>query len=224
MHIATANFQGNPNIGLFCFATDKYCLIPMSLPKKDRHEFEQALKVPLYEMKAVGTDLLGVFFAGNSDVLLVPEVMLKNELKELERLGINYAVVPSDLTALGNNILLSEHGCIVNPEYEDKAIKFLEKTLKVSVKKGKISEFDIVGSLAVGTKKGLLVSADILDFESKFLHSNLKLKVTKGTMNFGSPYVKSAVVANSHGFIAGDASGGPEIQNADEALGFMDNE
>lgn len=222
MRIATGSFQGNSNIGLYCFATDKYCLIPMNLPKKERHEFEQVLKVPLYEMKAAGTDLLGVFFAGNDDLLLVPEIMFKNELKELDRLNIKYAVVPSELTALGNNLLIGEHCVIANPEFSDKTVKFIEKKLNLPVKPGKIAELDIVGSLAVGTKKGLLVSADIKDFESKFLHGNLKLKVTKGTMNFGSPYVKSAIVANSNGFIAGEASGGPEIQNADEAFGFLE--
>ena len=51
---------------------------------------------------------------------------------------------------------------------------------------------------------------------------NLKLKITRGTINFGSPYVRAGLVCNSNGFIVGDMSGGPEIQNVDESLGFIE--
>ena len=37
----------------------------------------------------------------------------------------------------------------------------------------------------------------------------------------GVPFIGSGILANSHGFVIGDASGGPEIVNADEALGFI---
>ena len=37
----------------------------------------------------------------------------------------------------------------------------------------------------------------------------------------GVPFIGSGIVCNNHGFIIGDASGGPEIVNADEALGFI---
>jgi translation initiation factor 6 len=97
----------------------------------------------------------------------------------------------------------------------------MEEVLKIPIKKGKIAELNIVGSLAKGNKKGLLLSADAKEFEQKFLKDLLKVKITLGTMNFGSPYVSSGIVCNSHGLIVGDSSGGPEIQNADEALGFI---
>jgi translation initiation factor 6 len=50
------------------------------------------------------------------------------------------------------------------------------------------------------------------------IETTLKVPVTTGTLNLGNPYVKGGLVANSHGLIVGDMSGGPEIVNAEEAL------
>ena len=222
MHILTCNYNQNPNVGLFCYANDKYCLVPHLFPKKLKKEFEEVLQVPIYEIKAVGTDLLGVFLAGNDDCLLVPKIMFKTELQQLEKFKIKYKIINTELTALGNNLLIANGMCIANPDYNDAMLKEIKSGLKTQVKTGKISEFNIVGSLAVNNSKGCLVSADIKDFEKKFLEDNLKSKITKGTINFGSPYVSSGIVCNSNGFIAGDASGGPEVQNVDIALGFLE--
>ncbi len=220
-HVITATYQANSNIGLFCYANDKYCLVPHAFPEKLKKQFVEVLKVPVHEVNAAGTNLLGVFFNGNDDCLLVPEIMFDSELQVLKELKINFKVVKSELTALGNNLLVSKNMVIASSEYSESVLKELEKDLKIPVKKGKIGGFDIVGSLAKGNSKGILVSPDILEFEKKFLYDNLKLNITPGSVNFGSPYVSSGVVCNSFGFVIGESSGGPEIQNADEALGFM---
>ncbi len=220
-HVITANYNQNPNIGLFCYANDSYCLVPYGFSERLKKEFEEILKVPVYEVNAAGTPLLGVFLSGSEDCLLVPEIMFESELRQLDHFKINYKVIKSELTALGNNLLINNKVCVANPDYSESVLKQIEKELNISVKKGKISEFNIVGSLAKGNKHGLLVSSDIKDFEKKFLKDNFKIKITTGTVNFGSPYISSGIVCNSNGFIIGDSSGGPEIQNADEALGFL---
>ena len=220
-HIITANYQANPNIGLFCYANDKYCLVPRAFPPELKTKFENILKVPVYEVNAAGTSLLGVFFAGTDDCLLLPEIMFDSELAELESFNIKYRIIKSELTALGNNLLVNNKVCIANPDYSDAALKSIEKEFGFKVKRGQIAGFNIVGSLAKGNKKGILISPDAQSFEKKFIKDNLKSKITTGTLNMGSPYVSSGMVCNSHGMIIGDMSGGPEIQNADEALGFI---
>ena len=47
-------------------------------------------------------------------------------------------------------------------------------------------------------------------------------KSTPGTVNFGSPYVRSGVFANSHGMVIGDRCTAIEIENIYEALGFLE--
>ena len=222
MHVITTNYNQNPNIGLFCYVNDKYCLVPKLFPKKLQKKFEDILKVPVHEISAAGTSLLGVFFAGTDDILLVPEIMFDSELKDLETFKIKYKIIKSELTALGNNLLINSNVCIANPEYNNDVLKQIGSALKIKVKQGKISDLNIVGSLAKVNKKGCLVCPDLKNYEEKFLEDNLKVKVTTGTVNFGSPYISSGLICNSNGFVIGDMSGGPEIQNADIALGFLE--
>ncbi|MBU0757993.1 MAG: translation initiation factor IF-6 [Nanoarchaeota archaeon] len=221
MHVAIASINANPNIGLYCYCNDSFCLVPKSFPENLKKVFEDVLKVPVFNVTLAGTSLIGVFTAGNKNTILVPEIVFRNEFAELDRLKIKYTVVKSELTALGNNIICNDAGSIVNPDYDDRLIEFLSKELKVPVKKGKINELDTVGSLARVTEKYGLIHNEARDFEIRFIEDNLNVKLTRGSVNFGSPYISSGVICNKNGFIIGDVSGGPEIQNADEAFGFI---
>lgn len=223
MHAIMADYNGNSNIGLFCYATDKYCLVPRGFPEKMIKEFSETLQVPVHTINAAGTSLLGVFFNGTDEILLVPPIMFKSELKDLEEYGIKFKVINTELTALGNNLLINENVCIASSEYDKKALKEIEKALGIPVKLGKIEELDTVGSLAVINKKGCVISPDAKEFEIKFLEKNLGVPVTTGTVNFGSNYVHSGVLCNTKGFVIGEQSGGPEIQNIDIGLGFLED-
>jgi translation initiation factor 6 (eIF-6) len=48
--------------------------------------------------------------------------------------------------------------------------------------------------------------------------STLKVPTRRGTINMGSGFVKGGIAANKNGMVVGDASGGPEIVNAEQAL------
>ncbi|MBR9690299.1 translation initiation factor IF-6, partial [Candidatus Woesearchaeota archaeon] len=134
---------------------------------------------------------------------------------------IKYEVIKTKLTALGNNILASDEGCVVNPEFNKTQQKQIENALGVPVKITKIAGLSTVGALCVATKKGCLIHRDAQDSELELVEKTIGVEATIGTVNFGSPYIKSGLAANSNGFIIGNISGGPEIQNADRALGFI---
>ncbi len=222
MKILQASFEGNSNIGLFCYATDSFCLVPVGMSKKLQEQFQKVLKVPVHEARVAGTNLLGAFLAGTGDKLLVPKIAFDNEIEHLESLGMKVQIVDSELTALGNNILCNEHGCIMHSDYPDKAVEQVEKFLGVPVKKGKIAGLDTVGSLATISGSHMLAHNEILDFEKKFLESALRVVISTGTVNFGSPYISSGIVCNKNGFVIGETSSGPEIANADEGLGHIE--
>ncbi len=220
MHILKMNYNGNPNVGLYFYANDNYCLAPVGISDSLMKEIEEVLKVPVYKAKAAGTDLLGVFFAGNNDVLFVPKIMFDSELKALDKLKIKHYMVDSELTALGNNMVVTESMSILNPDYHDNVVEFVSRI--VPAKKGQIAGLNIVGSLASANRTHAVVSPDITEGEEKFFEKNLKLNITKTTVNFGSQFVSSGIVCNSHGFLVGDMSGGPEVQNIDIGLGFLE--
>ncbi len=220
-HVLVTNFNSNPNVGLYCYATDKYCLVGTEVPENLHSEIEEVLGVPIIQLSIAGTSLLGVFLSGNKNCLLVPNIAFDTELAILNKNKIKYVLVDTKLTCLGNNIICNDKGCIVSSEYTDKEIKLFEKSLKVTVAKAKIAELNTLGSLAVHTKKGILCHHEILEHEAELLKKILKVEVFTGTVNMGVPFIGSGIVCNNKGFIIGDASGGPETVNADEALGFI---
>ncbi|RLE39589.1 translation initiation factor IF-6 [Candidatus Woesearchaeota archaeon] len=220
-HVLKTSFQGNPNIGLYAYTTDKYCLLGYNMPKAEQNKIKKILDVPIHKLSLCGTNMLGVFAVGNKNCLLLPEIVFEEELKTLEKLKIKYKIIKTHLTALGNNILCNNKGCVVNPEFSDIAIKEIKEALKVPVKRGTIAELNIVGSLAVLRKNHCLTHPEILKQEQKKIERLLNVSVDTGTINFGVPFVSSGIIVNSNGFIIGAASTGIEIQNTDMALGFL---
>ena len=220
-HVLVTNLNSNPNVGLYGYATDKYCLLGTEVPEEICSEISEVLDVPIIRMNIAGTSLLGVFLSGNNNCLLVPKIAFPNELEILDKHKIKYRIIDTKLTCLGNNIICYDSGCVVNNEYGEKEIKAFKEALKVEVVKAKIAGLNTLGSLAVHTKKGLLCHHEILEHEADLLKKILKVEVYTGTVNMGVPFIGSGILCNNKGFVIGDASGGPEIVNADETLGFI---
>jgi translation initiation factor 6 len=71
-------------------------------------------------------------------------------------------------------------------------------------------------------KKKSLMSNDFDREDQKLIEKTFDVVATPGSVNMGSPYVRAGIICNGNGFIVGSNSGGPEITNADEALGFLE--
>ena len=97
MHALKISFNGNPNIGLYCFTTDAYCLMPIHISSKIIAKIKQVLGVPVYQVSIAGTDLLGALCAGRSDLLLVPEIIRDEEIKQLDNHKIPYKIIKTKL-------------------------------------------------------------------------------------------------------------------------------
>jgi len=221
MHLLKTNFNGNPNIGLLGMATDKYCIIGSRLNSKLVDEIEKALGVPVIHTTICGTEMAGVFCAANSNCLLLPNLMFSNELETLKKHDIKYKIIDTKHTALGNNILCNDFGCVLSKEIEKKALDEIEEALGVKAVKSRISGLDIVGATAVLNSKGCIVHEDIREEERELIEKVLNIRCGTGTINMGSPFLKSGLIANSNGFIASKSSGWPEIANIDSVLGFI---
>ncbi|MBR9676445.1 translation initiation factor IF-6 [Candidatus Woesearchaeota archaeon] len=221
MHVKRIGFNSNPNIGLLGFCTDKYCLVGREVSKRHLKEIEETLKVPVHSLNIAGTSLLGVFLSGNSTCLLVPSIAFESELRILDKLKINYEVIKTNHTALGNNVLCNDKGLILSDELEQNAAKQIQKALGLKPINSKIAGLSIVGALVAHNDKGGLIHRDAEKKEIKLVEKTLGVKVEIGTLNFGSPYIRSGVIVNKNGFLVGDLTTGPEVQNADYAFGFI---
>lgn len=217
MNTARINVHNNPNIGIYGLATDEYCLVGASITLEQVKDIEKALEVPVHQIKIAGTDLIGVFCAANKNCLLVPGIAFEEELKELDKLKINYKVIKTHLTALGNNILCNNNGALVNPEFSAVIKKEIRKALGVKVVPGTIGELETTGSCGICNKNGILISEEINDAELEMVQSLLNNHVFNGTVN-ESPLVRSGLIVNSKGYIYGSIFMRDEIFVIQEAL------
>lgn len=221
MHILVTNFNGNPNIGSFAFANDKFCLLARDIPKNIVKKIEKVLKVPVYQISICGSNLIGVFVQGNNKKILVPGIAFDHELLALESLGIEYEIINTDKTALGNNILCNDNGIIISNEFSKEDKKAIEKALGMKSIQKNLGGLHVPGSLCVVNNKYGIVNPGLSDEEITLIEKTLKVELTTGTVNMGNPFPGLGIVCNSYGFLISSASGGPEIANVDEALGFV---
>lgn len=222
MHLLKTNFNGNQNVGLYGYCNNSYCLLGREVPEAKAKQIAKVLGVPVHQLTLCGTSLIGVFVAGNSDVLLIPEIAFDYELKRLDRLKIKYEVIKCRATALGNNIACNDSGCLVNPDFSADQKKRIRQALGVALKPGTIAGLGTTGSLAAMNSTACMVHRDITRAETKVLQGLLGLECVPSTVNMGSPYIRSGLLCNDNGFVIGDASGGPEVVNIDTELGFLE--
>lgn len=217
MPIFRTNFYGDPNIGLYGFATDKYCI--MGLKRKENKKIKPAIGVHLRVSSAMHTSFASLFMAGNSYGLVVPRMLEGYELDLLKK-SFEILVLDTDYTAIGNLILLNDKGIILSPllrKHKDAVKKFFDIPCEVS----KIAGTIVVGSAAIATNRGCLLHPHVKETEKKIIEETLQVNSDIGTVNFGSPFVKSGIIANSHGLIVSEACSGPEMGRITEALGFV---
>lgn len=213
--------QSHPSVGLFIFANEKLCIASRAFEQIQLKEIEKTLNVPVYTLGILGTELVGLFLNGNNNGIVAPSLMFdyeKTQLREIcKKHNLNLGFLNTELTALGNNLICNDNGCMVTHELEENIKDQISGVLGVDVREGKIANLEIVGSLAFATNKGCLAGDPILDEEIEVLENLLKCKVVRGTIN-GTPYIRSGIVLNSNGFILSDASLGEEVLKIKDAF------
>ncbi len=225
MSSAKMKLNGDPNVGLYGMATDRYAII--SDVSAEKEEISENLGVPVIVQKIARTDLAGIFLAGNSRGLIVPNIIEKRELESLRSSiaeiddSIKVTVLDTKDTALGNMIICNDSSAIISSILAPQKKK-IEDTLGVKVFVTDLMDLSIIGSICLSTNKGFLMNmhAGKEDFEK--VESSIGVEGDIGTVNFGGPFVRTGLIANSNGYIAGDQTTGPELTRIDEALGFLD--
>ncbi len=219
-NVDLATFNGNPNIGLYLFATNKYCLVPESTSDKLLHKVEKVLDVPVIKLNIAGTPLLGVFLSGNSEQLLVPSIIFDKEQEVLEKNNINFKVFDTELTALGNNIVFSNDALLINYDYDINSRKKLRELTGKNIISKEFGDVKTVGSAIILRGKRAVISP-LLEKHKQLIKDLLKLDIVEvSSVNFGNPYVSSGLVANDKGLLIGEKTTGFESMRIEQALGF----
>lgn len=223
MKILTTTIEGNPNVGLYGFCNDKFCLLGKNIPGNLVKKIEKTLKVPVHQIQLCGTNLIGVFCAGNNEKIIVPDICFKHELKELDKLKINYETIKTKNTALGNLILCNDNAAVVSSVFSADTKKEIRQKLNLKVVPLDLDEYEAVGSIAVLRNNNGVCMRNIKKKDMNKIEDVLEVNLTLGTVNFGSMFIKSGVLTNSNGMVVGENSTGIELGILDEGLGFLDD-
>ncbi|MBT3408281.1 translation initiation factor IF-6 [Candidatus Woesearchaeota archaeon] len=218
MNARKMSFHSNSNIGLFAYVNEKFCLIGNVITEEQKKEIEETLEVPVYEILIAGTPLIGIFVNGNEDKIIIPSITKKEELEKLDELQIEYQIVDSKYTALGNNILIGNNQAFVNQNLEKEAIKQIEDFLKIKLHNIDLGELDTLGSIGVIHNDTGVIGEFIGQNKLNNLNKISDIKFSLGTINQGSDYIKSGIFKNSKGFVIGEMTSGVEIINIEQEL------
>lgn len=213
---------GSPNVGIFAYATDEYCLIGKGLPDEAVEAYTKALDVPIHEITIGNSQQVGLYLNGNSTCLLVPSLITEAEEKALNELGIKYEVIETKQTALGNNLIVNDNYFFYMEDFEKSAVDKIKSALGVKGEELSLKDWEVIGSIIVVTSKGGLVQKNVPEDVIDYLSEKLKVSLELGTVNFGSHVIGGGVVVNDKGMVIGRASAGIEVTNADMAFGFLE--
>jgi translation initiation factor 6 len=214
------NFGRIPYLGLFARTTDKITLLPERF-KINEHKVLDILGTRTKRTTFLQSPLVGLFSTGNSNGILVPSLIEPKEKQKLVENGIEVTCIEGRYTAMGNLVLVNDHGALVHPDLPDETIERMAKGLGVRIKRGTIAGIKNVGAAGVVTNKGALVHPDITEAEVQLLKQVLKVPVDIGTACSGTKYIGICMLANSHGALTGELSTGPELGRIESALGFI---
>ena len=215
------SFFGTAEVGLFAVPTESLCLVPPQLKPRQKRLIRDVLGVTVISTTLAGSILLSPMAVGNSNGILLSNMVLDEELKAIKRKvgDLNVDVIEGKYTAIGNLVLANDEAALASEILPRKVIKKIQDTLGVEVVTGKIAERSYVGSLAVVTNMGGIVFAEVTEEEEKKLSEIFKVEIIPGTVNNGVRFVRSGIIANSKGAIIGSMTTGPELMTISRALG-----
>jgi translation initiation factor 6 len=212
---------GNSNLGVYLRATEKLVFYGEPTTKKEVADLEEALGVPGIRISVGGSTVVGSLIAANQTGAVVADILTREESRRFDKTGLNILPLPELLNAAGNNILCTDAGALVNPEYSDEALALISKTLGVPVTRGTLGGIGTVGMAGVATRLGVLVHQKATPEEREIARRALGAEVMLGTVNHGNALVGAGLAANSKGAVIGRESTGIEMNRIEEALGFL---
>ncbi len=199
------DFYGDANIGFYGKASDK---IFISSFDKD---FSEILKVPSFKISIGNMEFVGLLTAMNSNGIILPFIVKEEEIRKIKETGLDFLILKERFTALGNLILANDKGAIVSELISKKSLKQIEDVLKVEVVQSSLVNSKIIGSVAFATNKGAILHRDAKEEDIKIVKEVLKVNVESGSVNLGSPFVSSGIIANSYGALIGNKTSGYEL-------------
>ena len=204
--ITRADYDGSSHLGVFCLVNDEFAFVPKPISSELQKIISEKLEVDVIKTTMVQTSLLGIFTVINNKKAITSNILEKAELKVLEDYFSEVIVVDKKYTAIGNLIAMNNKGIASTP--------ILSEVLQAEGLK--IADSDLGGSAVYVNDIAFITHRDANSSEIEEMEKIFKVPGGIGTVNFGDPFVKSAIIGNKKGLIVGDATSGPEMNRIDD--------
>jgi len=209
----------SPNVGLFLRANDNTLLIPFGFADTKTKKLKEYLNVKkIIHVSIAGTRLIGPMTVMNNNGILLPSTASDEEIQILRQTGLNVERLQSKFTAIGNLILANDKGAIVSNLFDGEVHQSIRDVLDVPIQIMSISGYVQIGSLVVTTNSGAIVHPNANDREIKSIAEALQVEAEPATINGGSPFLSSGIIANFKSAIVGSLTTGPELIMITRAL------
>ncbi|MDE1865429.1 MAG: translation initiation factor IF-6 [Candidatus Micrarchaeota archaeon] len=220
MDAAKCRISGSDYAGVFCSASDRLILVPLSLSRKEREVLSSTLHAEIVDASVGESNLVGLFSKVNSSGIILSNLTTDSEVRTIRDRsgGRNVEVLHSSINAIGSNILANDRIAIVNEEYSDVALKQISDVLGVETVRAEAGGFKTVGANNILTNSGLVINNRATDLDQSAWEEMTGFKTIRTTANTGALAIGLAAVANSNGVVAGEETTGFELNRILQGL------
>lgn len=206
-------------MGLFLRTNNDTLLLPFGFAETKAKKLKEYLDVEkIVHVSIAGTRLIGPMTVMNNNGILLPSTVSDDEIRILKQTGLNVDRLKSKFTAIGNLISANDKGAVVSNLFRGEAEQNIKDILGVPLQTFSIGGYVQVGSMIVATNAGAIVHPIANDSEISTISEILQVEAEPATVNGGSPFLSSGIIANFTSVIVGNLTTGPELIMISRAL------
>jgi translation initiation factor 6 len=202
----------SPNVGIYTKCNDDFVFLPNGFATSKAKNLSEFLKVDYTFTSIANTRLLGPLMVVNNKGILLPRNSLDEELSHLKKsTGLNVDILETKHTAIGNLISVNDKGGIMSPIIPNEFVKKVEDVLGIEVVQKRIAGYHQAGAMTVATSNGGIIHPDTEEDDIKIFSEILGVELEPATINGGTPYLASGILANNKSLVVGTLTNGPEL-------------
>lgn len=206
-------------MGLFVRTNNDTLLLPFGFAETKAKKLKEYLDIEkIIHVSIAGTRLIGPMTVMNNNGILLPYTVSDDEIRILKQTGLNVDRLESKFTAIGNLISANDKGALVSNLFKGEADQNIKDILGVPLQTFSIGGYVQVGSMIVATNAGAIVHPMANDSEISRISEILQVEAEPATVNGGSPFLSSGIIANFSSVIVGNLTTGPELIMISRAL------
>ncbi|MDE1727038.1 MAG: translation initiation factor IF-6 [Thaumarchaeota archaeon] len=202
----------SPNVGIYAKCNDSFVFIPNGFAITKVKNLCEFLKTDHVFTSVANTRLLGVLMVMNNNGILLPRNSLEEEVAHLKKsTGLNVDILDTKHTAIGNLLCVNDKGGIMSPLIPSEYVKKVEDVLGIEVIRKKVAGYYQSGAMAKANSHGGIIHPETEEEDVKTISQVLGVEIEPATINGGSPFVSSGILANNKSMVVGSLTNGPEL-------------